>query len=176
MELLNPHPESLVEICLEYPYLQARYEEFRTWLDKPNLVDRRHVQQLLSFERPRKLYEVNTGEHVDHWQRRLVAKFTRNLATVNRDLVAPLFDLTVAARSIVDDNYGWEVWDLAGKYAFQQEQTDLPTIEDLPLTKFGSTPSGFAYAGGSPARNAVLVRWVSRRGRKRRSQVNGRAS
>jgi hypothetical protein len=29
----------------------------------------------------------------------------------------------------VDDNYGWEVWDLAGKYAAQQEQSDLPTTK-----------------------------------------------
>jgi hypothetical protein len=128
VELLNPHPESLGEICMEFPYLQARYEEYRMWRDKPNLVDRRHVQQAL-FREAEKLYEVNTGEHVEHWQRRTLAKYTRNLAVVNRDLVASLFDLTVAARSIVDDNYGWEVWDLAGKYAAQQEQSDLPTTK-----------------------------------------------
>ncbi len=128
VEMLNPHPESLVEICMEYPYLQARYEEFRLGVDKPSLVDRRHVQHAL-YREAEKLYEVNTGERVDHWQRRTLAKYTRNLAVVNRDLVASLFDLTVAARSIVDDNYGWEVWDLAGKYAAQKEQSDLPTTK-----------------------------------------------
>jgi hypothetical protein len=126
VELLNPHPESLVEICLEYPYLQARYEAFRKDMAEPGLVDRRHVQQAL-FREAEKLYEVNTGDHVAHWQRRTLAKFTRNLAAVNRDLVASLFDLTVAARSVVDDNYGWEVWDLAGKYPAQTDRSDLPT-------------------------------------------------
>jgi hypothetical protein len=128
VELLNPHPESLAEICIEYPYLQARYEVFRVWMDKPHLIDRRHVQHSL-YREAEKLYEVSTGERVDHWQRRTLAKYTRNLAVLNRDLVASLFDLTVAARSIVDDNYGWEVWDLAGKYAAQQQQSDLPTTK-----------------------------------------------
>jgi hypothetical protein len=128
VQLLNPHPESLVEICMEFPYLQARYEEFRMWMDKANLVDRRHVQHAL-YREAEKLYEVNTGERVEQWQRRTLAKYSRNLAVVNRDLVASLFDLTVAARSVVDDNYGWEVWDLAGKYAAQQEQSDLPTTK-----------------------------------------------
>jgi hypothetical protein len=128
VELLNPHPESLVEICMEYPYLQGRYEEFRLWMEKPNLVDRRYVQYVL-FREAEKLYEVNTGDRVDHWQRRTLSKYSRNLAVVNRDLVASLFDLTVAARSIVDDNYGWEVWDLAGKYGAQRESTDLPTTK-----------------------------------------------
>ena len=126
VELLNPHPESLVEICLEYPYLQARYEQFRKEMTALGLVDRRHAQHTL-FREAEKLYEVNTGDHVDHWQRRTLAKFTRNLAVVNRELVASLFDLTVAARSVVDDNYGWEVWELAGKYAPQSDHTDLPT-------------------------------------------------
>jgi hypothetical protein len=126
VELVNPHPESLAEICLEYPYLQARYEEFRVSMDHANLVDRRHVQHAL-FREAEKLYEVSTGDRVEHWQQRTLAKYTRNLATVNRDLVASLFELTVAARSVVDDNYGWEVWDLAAKYAAQREQSDLPT-------------------------------------------------
>jgi hypothetical protein len=124
--LLNPHPASVVEICIEYPYLQDRYERFRTGMTEPNHADRRHTQHAL-FREAEKLYEANTGDKVHHWQRRLLARYTRNLAMVNRDLVASLFDLTVAARSVVDDNYGWEVWDLAGKYPAQKEQTDIPT-------------------------------------------------
>jgi hypothetical protein len=126
VELLNPHPESLAEICIEYPYLQERYEQFRQEMQEPRLIDRRHAQHAL-FREAEKLYQVNTGDRVEHWQRRTMAKYARNLAVVNRELVASLFDLTVAARSVVDDNYGWEVWDLAGKYAWQRDQSDLPT-------------------------------------------------
>ena len=44
------------------------------------------------------------------------------------DLAAGLFDLTVAARSIVDDNYGWDVWETAGKYPPQKAESDLETV------------------------------------------------
>jgi len=63
-----------------------------------------------------------------HWQRRAIAKYTRNLAVINRDLTARLFDIVVAARSIVDDNYAWEVWETAGRYAPQKEVSPLETM------------------------------------------------
>jgi hypothetical protein len=128
VQTLNPHPDSLVEIAIEYPALQYRYEEFRTALRDENLIDRRHAQHAV-FRAAEKLYETNTGERVAHWQRRLLARYSRNLAFANQDLTASLFDMTVAARSIVDDNYGWEVWGVAGAYPPQKETADLPTVK-----------------------------------------------
>ncbi|MDQ6665595.1 MAG: hypothetical protein M3Z23_14535 [Acidobacteriota bacterium] len=122
IQLLNPHPESLVEITLEYPYLQHRYENLRA------TVDRLAVQSAVLRE-AEKLYEANAGERVAHWQRRLLARYSRNLAVAGRELAASLFDLTVAARSIVDDNYAWEVWETAGKYPFQKIASDIPTVK-----------------------------------------------
>src|SRR6266852_3299361 len=69
-----------------------------------NLIDRRHAQ-LAVFRDAEKEYEANTGERVAHWQRRLLARYTRNLALAGNDLSAGIFDLTVAARGIADDNY-----------------------------------------------------------------------
>jgi hypothetical protein len=126
VELLNPHPESLAEILLEYPNLQWRYESFRGLLTDANLIDRRHAQLavLLAAE---KEYEAHTGERIAHWQRRLLARYTRNLALAANDLVAGIFDLTVAARSIADDNYAWDVWEAAGVYPPQSTESELPT-------------------------------------------------
>ena len=42
-----------------------------------------------------------------------------------------VYDLAVAARSIVDDNYGWEVWQMAGRYPAQHE--DSRTRDREPL-------------------------------------------
>ena len=125
-ELINPHPDCLAEITIEYPYLQERYERYRLEMDDDDKTDRRRVQFALLKE-AEKDYEKNAGEKVSHWQRRLLARYSRNLATMGRDLVASLFDLTVAARSIVDDNYAWEVWNTANKYFAQSESSDLPT-------------------------------------------------
>ena len=128
LQLLNPHPECLAEITVEYPYLQHRYEGFRAALAENETVDRRRVQLAL-FREAEKTYETNTGERVAHWQRRLLARYTRNLAVVSRELAARIFDITVAARSVVDDNYAWEVWEAANRYPQQKSESDLPTVK-----------------------------------------------
>lgn len=128
VRLLNPDPECLAEITVEYPYLQDRYERFRIEMLDEALVDRRRSQFDLLREAER-AYAKNTGEKLVHWQRRLIARYTRNLATLNHDLIASLFDLTLAARGIVDDNYAWEVWDTANRYPAQPSATgDMETV------------------------------------------------
>jgi hypothetical protein len=134
VELFNPHPESLAEIAAEYPALQWRYEQFRKTIgaaDPPeppeSSIDRRHAQ-LAVFRAAEKEYEANTGERMEHWQRRLLARFSRNLAFANRELSPTLFDMTVAARGIAGDNYAWEVWETAGRYPAQSEESDLTTV------------------------------------------------
>ena len=130
IELLNPHPDSLAEIAAEYPALQWRYETFRgagAQAD-PNLIDRRHAQ-LAVFRDAAKDYEAQTGESIAHWQRRLLARYTRNLALVANELSAGVFDLTVAARGVADDNYAWEVWQAANRYSPQETTSaELPTV------------------------------------------------
>jgi hypothetical protein len=128
VDLINPHPESLGEILIEYPYLQSRYEEYRMLLDDSSIIERPRVQ-LEVLKHAEKTYEQNTREKLTHWQRRLVARYTRNLAMVSGELTVGVFDLCVAARSIVDDNYGWEVWESANRYAAQKTESDIETVQ-----------------------------------------------
>src|SRR5580658_1733972 len=127
VQLLNPHPDCLAEITVEFPYLQERYEFSRLDLTDEDRLDRPKVQLALMREAEIK-YTESTGEKVAHWQRRLIARYTRNLAHMSGDLVANVYDLAVAARSVVDDNYGWEVWQMANRYQAQQENSDLDTV------------------------------------------------
>ena len=127
VQVLNPAPQSLAEITIEYPYLQHRYEQFRKLMTDPKLIDRRHAQLAL-FRDAEKTYESNTGESVQHWHRRMLARYTRNLALTDHALAAGIFDLTVAARALVDDNYAWEVWETAGRYPPQKEASDVMTV------------------------------------------------
>jgi hypothetical protein len=126
IQVFNPHPDSLAEITLEYPFLQERYEQFRRSLSDFKLIDRRHAQ-LAVFREAEKSYEANTGERLAHWQRRMLARYTRNLALMGGQLSAGLFDLTLAARAVVDDNFAWEVWETASHYTAQKTATDAPT-------------------------------------------------
>jgi hypothetical protein len=127
VQLLNPHPECLAEITIEYPYLQDLYEKFRGTMQDAESIDRRRAQFAV-FRNAENTYESNTGERVAHWQRRLLGKYTRNLALVNQELAARIFDITVAARSVVDDNYAWEVWEAANRYPYQKAASDLMTV------------------------------------------------
>ena len=127
VELFNPHPASLAEITIEYPQLQWRYEQFRRLAADGSLIDRRHAQ-LAVFREAEKEYEASTGERIAHWQRRLLARYTRNLALAANDLSAGLYDLAVAARAVADDNYAWEVWEVAGRYPPQNTASDLVTV------------------------------------------------
>jgi hypothetical protein len=127
VQLLNPHPACLAEITTDYPHLQERYEDYRREMKDDNAIDRRRVQMGV-FRGAEKLYEKNAGERIAHWQRPLLGRYARNLAVTTQSLTANLFDLTVAARSIVDDNYAWEVWETGGAYRFQQETSTVPTV------------------------------------------------
>ena len=127
VELFNPHPESLAEITIEYPQLQWRYEDFRRQPEEWRLIDRRHAQ-LAVFREAEKGYEASTGERIAHWQRRLLARYTRNLALAGNELAAGVYDLAVAARAVADDNYAWEVWEAAGRYPPQKAASDLVTV------------------------------------------------
>jgi hypothetical protein len=127
LQLVNAHPECLGEITAEYPFLQERYEMFRVEMRDPAMVDRPRVQMAV-FQEAEHAYALNTGEKMHAWQRRLLARYSRNLALMNHHLTAPLFDLTIAARSIVDENYAWDVWETASRYSYQQTISDIETV------------------------------------------------
>jgi hypothetical protein len=127
VDLVNPHPDCLAEILIEYPWLQHLYEEWRMLMEPDSLPDRLRAQ-LEVLRHAESTYTENTGDAVVHWQRRLLGKYARNLALAERDLVPGLFDLTTAARAIVDDNYAWEVWEAANRYPAQRTETELETV------------------------------------------------
>ncbi|MEP6961124.1 MAG: hypothetical protein ABI995_03550, partial [Acidobacteriota bacterium] len=131
VQLLNPHPDSLAEITMEYPYLQERYEFLRLDLETKAAeaqLDKPRIQMELLREAEGK-YKESTGEAMAHWQRRSMARYTRNLAHMTGDLLAGAYDLALAARSIVDDNFGWEVWQMANRYLAQSEHSNLETVK-----------------------------------------------
>jgi hypothetical protein len=127
VQLINPHPDCLAEILIEYPFLQHKYEQFRPALHNEDEIDRPRVQ-LEVLRAAEAAYQESTGDTMVHWHRRLLAKYTRNLAILNSEITAGVFDLAVAGRSIVDDNYGWEVWEAANRYPAQKSDSDLETV------------------------------------------------
>ena len=103
------------------------------------------------FREAEKEYEATTGERIAHWQRRLLARYTRNLALAGNDLCAGVFDLTVAARGVADDNFAWDVWEAAGRYPPQKTGRDAAHRAHLRRRGVDATRAASACAAACPA-------------------------
>ena len=102
VQVLNPHPESLAEITVEYPYLQERYEQFRAEMTERETASIGATCSWLCFARRKRTYE---GEH-RRAHRALAAALAGALhaqpgAGRTANWRARIFDITVAARSVV---------------------------------------------------------------------------
>ncbi len=115
----RPDSEGVAAEALDLAILTPP-ERFR-FMDRQRLIFR-------LFAEAEKHYEKSTREKLAHWQRRLFSRYSRNLALIGKTLVAGLFDQTVAARSIVDDNFAWELWDLGASHLHQKASSDLMTV------------------------------------------------
>jgi hypothetical protein len=113
----------------EPPYYQALYEEFRS--QPAGGIDRLRWQAALLRD-AEKEYSINTGDQVQSWHRQMLARFARNISILDGHLVAGLYDLALAARSIVDDNFGYEVWQMGNRYSIQETQEDA--LETLNIS------------------------------------------
>ncbi len=114
------------------------------------LIDRPRTQLDLFREAERE-YEANTGDQIEHWQHRMLARYTRNLAQISNELVASVFDLTVAARSLVDDNYAWEVWQMANRYPAQEDSSEMLETANLSGEQIWLTRASSVCAAVFPA-------------------------
>jgi hypothetical protein len=130
-EIFNLHPDCLAEVTSESPYYQNLYDQARKEVAASFHLDRPRWQLALLRDAERE-YSINTGENMRSWQRRSLARFGRNLAMVDGCLIPGVYDLTLAARGIVDDNFAYEVWQMANRYAVQQ--TEDPPLETLNLS------------------------------------------
>ncbi len=134
--LAHLHERSSQEIMSEIPYLAAAYERQRLellamWQNRQDAVaplDRLQQHETLLQEAARQHWR-NSQEEVTPQQFAVLRRFARNYVLIQGYLAPDFYQLVVAARGAVDDNYAYEVWDLGSRYPWQEENPDLPTIE-----------------------------------------------
>lgn len=114
--LAHLHRDSSREIMGEMPFLQAAYEQHRAEGEAP---DRFEVQMAL-LKAAQKKYWKNSKEKVSRIQLRILNRFARNYALLNHKLAPDFYQLIVASRGAVDDNFAYEVWDLGSDYPWQE--------------------------------------------------------
>jgi hypothetical protein len=128
-----------------------------------------HVPAHLPVDRQRALlelfreaairYRATTGEEVKPYHRRVWLRFLRNWAVLRGRLQPILFQIVVGARAAVDDNFAYELFQLATRWPWQKEQAELPT-ERLTLEELH--------------RSAELVRFRPRQITRRLRSMAGR--
>ncbi len=131
--LAHLHRDSSREIMTEMPYLQGIWENHRTRNEMPDRL-KIHMDLLKGAE---KKYWKNSKEKITRTQIRILNRFARNYAFLTGKLVPDFYQLIVASRGAVDDNFAFEVWDLGSDYPWQRENPELPVLrlkgEDLFL-------------------------------------------
>lgn len=133
--LAHLHRESSREIMSETPFLAAYYELARTEeeMEEP---DRIAIHNELIHTAKRNHWENNKDELTNH-QLRVLNRFARNYAFLTGRLVPNFYQLIVAARGAVDDNFAYELWEKGSEYPWQTETPGLPVLrltgEDLFL-------------------------------------------
>lgn len=81
----------------------------------------------LAFRVAAASYREQTEGTVAPWQRRLFLDYARRYARVEGRLVPGIYEWTVAARGVGDDNLGWELFDALRAYPWQPVEAELPT-------------------------------------------------
>ncbi len=76
-------------------------------------------------------YTENTGDHLANWQFQTLYQYVRNYARLHGRLLPNIYELTMGARGVADDNWAYEVWDLGSFYPWSPEpegESDLPLM------------------------------------------------
>ncbi len=119
------------EVLSEIGFFQGAYERRRQSdlsLDRLALYDELLKEAISHYE------EKNRAE-VSPKELKVLRQFVRNYALLEGRLAPDLYQLLVAARGAVNDDFAWELWERATFYPFQTEVPDLAPIrislEDL---------------------------------------------
>lgn len=80
-------------------------------------------------------YTQRTGNTFPGYHQRNLMKFLRNYALIRDRLMPDLYQILSAAKGCVDDNFAYEVWELATHYPYRKNIDNLPeldlSIEDI---------------------------------------------
>ncbi len=128
IELCTLTPESCREVLFEWAYLSTQYEKSRDNILQNGPPDRQKIILQL-YKEASDLYVQNTGNSFPGYHLRNIMKFVRNYALVSGQLMPDLFKILTAAKSCVDHNYAYEVWELATHYPYRRNIDNLPELD-----------------------------------------------
>ena len=131
--IYNLNKESIGAIMQDIPYLAYCFEKSIQDKAEPVLEKYDRIKLIGNiFEKAAENYFKNHKEKITPSQFRVLDKFSMNYAIVEGSLTPGIYQMTVAARGAVDDNFAYEVWNIAASYDFQNYESELPGISLSP--------------------------------------------
>ncbi len=134
--LARLHEDSSREVLSEPPFLCAEYEKSRLVPRKLESLNRLNVHHEL-FEAAVAAHLKKSKERVTTQQKIVFHQFARNYSLVQGYLAPDFYQLVIAARGAVDDNFAYELWEIGSTYPWQDDSPSLPELrisgEDLFL-------------------------------------------
>ncbi|MFX1378822.1 MAG: hypothetical protein ACFFA4_06975 [Promethearchaeota archaeon] len=138
----------------ELPYHTYRWLKFKEEFSKERLERVDSLEELYKIfnrfdkiEHIRKIlikakydFEEEFKEFVDLHKLKTLFQYSRNLSLTEQRLLPNLFQLLIASKNIVDDDYAWKVLDKATKYPYNDESDNYETLK-MSL-EGGYDPSG----------------------------------
>lgn len=136
VELCTFTEQSAREVLAEYGWISNHYESERNALKIGETFppDRQKLIYRL-FKEASVKYIERTGNAFPGYHFRNLMKFLRNYALIRNRLMPDLYQILSAAKGCVDDNFAYEVWELATAYLHRKNIDNLPemnlSIEDV---------------------------------------------
>lgn len=128
--LTHLSPSSVVEVLREIPQMAARREMMREEL---GAGEGRPFEKLLALREMLKEAEEEYTERyrtsITLTQLKGLYQFMRNLSIAQGRLGPDFYTLVMSAKGTVDGDYGYEVFDLARRYDFQEKESGLPRLK-----------------------------------------------
>ncbi len=131
--LAHVKPSSLPHLLREMPRLAAAREKrlAEKMSDKDASVEWRFDKMaalIAIFRQAGKAYTDQYKNEVSLSRFKGMIQYTRNLALVEDRLEPEAYHAVMAAKSAVDDDYGYEVWKMLQAYEGQEEESQLPIL------------------------------------------------
>ena len=149
LRLCNWSAKSSREFMSEAPFLAAAYEKARKQTGAVVCVDRLQESEAV-IEQAQHQHREHYREDVTPAQLRTLGIFAKKYALAEGRLAPDLFQLVTAARGVVNDDFGYETWELGSYYPWQDQSGLLPSVD---------LDDEFATLGG---RKMVLRRKIKR--------------
>jgi len=140
-KLFNILQEDLPKIMIETPNIVFQYEIFRSRQKK--VIDKLPFKEYKKFDllkldrfnaikiilqRAVNQYKQEYDEKISLHKLKSLFQYIRNLPLIENRITPMLFDIVLASKSIINDNFAWVVWDECKLYPYAKEDDNLDSL------------------------------------------------